>query len=295
MKFLDPVSLAKIKNLRFQFRRLVVEGHLSGVHRSAVRGFSQEFAEHREYVPGDELKFLDWKVYARKDRFFVKEYHEEKSLRTYILVDASGSMGFSSAGRPPKWDYACRLAVGMAYCILARSDAVGLMCFSEKASAFLPPRSQMFHLEFLDGVLGRAAPGGPTRLAKVLSEFAAGLPRRSLLVVVSDLLGDPEGNLALFKALRAQKHELMVLQVLDPDERDLPWEGPVQFKDLESAAELRCEVGPLREDYRQAFQHMLRLYETTCHGSEVGYEACFTHRPWEEALTRFLGRQLSLM
>ncbi len=294
MKYLDPVSLAKIKNLRFQFRRLVVEGHLSGAHASAVRGFSQEFATHREYVPGDELKFLDWKVYARKDRFFVKEFHEEKSLRTYILVDGSGSMGFAGAGRPPKWDYACRLAVGMAYCILARSDEVGLMCFADKASTFLPPRGQMPHLEFVDAGLAALQPAGPTRLAGVVREFATRLPRRSLIVLVSDLLGDPEGNLALLKALRAQKHELMVLQVLDPDERDLPWDGPIKLRDMETGGELSCEVGAVREAYREAFQRMLRLYESTCHGSEIAYEACFTSRPWEETLTRFLGRQLSM-
>ena len=269
---------------------MVVEGHLSGAHQSFLRGFSQEFASHREYVPGDELKFLDWKVYARKDRFFVKEFHEEKSLRTYILVDASGSMAFADGGRPAKWDYACRLAMGTAYCVLARSDAAGLMCFSDKASSFLPPRGSLIHLELFDGALARLEPKGPTRLAGVLGEFAAALPRRSLLVLISDLLGAPASTLSVIKALRAQKHELVVLQVLDPSERDLPWDGPVQFQDLEGAGELRLEAGAVRDAYRDAFQRMLRLYESTCHGSEIGYETCYTDRPWEDALTRLLGR-----
>jgi len=288
MRYLDAVALAKLKNLHFDIRRHVAEGHLAGRHRSLRRGFAQEFAEHRAYAPGDELKRLDWKVYARKDRFFVKEYQEEKSLKTYLLLDASGSMAFCSGARAPKWDYACRLTMALAYLVLAEGDAAGLLTFDTAEREFLAPRRGLAHLETMDRTLEGRRPGSETDLGSVLRRCAARLPRRSLVFLVSDLLGDARSILTLVKAFRARRHEVFLLQVLDPCERDLDFEGPVVFESLEDASRLRCEAALLRPAYRELFSRQQKLYQASFDGSGIRYAAFYTDAPWEDALSRFL-------
>ncbi|MBI5243681.1 MAG: DUF58 domain-containing protein [Elusimicrobia bacterium] len=288
MRYLDAVALAKLKNLRFDIRRHIAEGHLAGRHRSLRRGFAQEFAEHRAYAPGDEIKRLDWKVYARKERFFVKEYQEEKSLKTYLLLDASGSMGFSSGARLPKWDTACRLTMALAYLVLAEGDAAGMLTFDTAERVFLAPRRGLDNLELMDRTLEGQRPGGETDLASVLRRSAARLPRRSLVFLVSDLLGDARSILALIKAFRARRHEVFALQVLDPSERDLDFDGPVIFESLEDQARLRCEASLLRHAYRELFEKQQRLYQASFDGSGIRYGAFYTDAPWDDALSRFL-------
>jgi uncharacterized protein (DUF58 family) len=286
--YLDPVSLAKLRNLRLDLRRRVMEGHWAGRHRSSLRGFASEFAQHRAYVPGDELRRLDWKVYARKDRFFVREYQEEKSLRAQVLLDASGSMSFSGQGRPSKWDYACRLSAALAYLVLSEGDAAGLAVFDSQERLFLPPRGGWPQIDVIDRALADLRPGGETDLVSVLRRTALRLPRRSLVMLISDLLGDPQEFLSLVKALRARRQEVFVLQVLDPDERDLPYEGPALFEGLEDSALLRCEVSLVRAGYQELFEKRRRLYEASLHACGVRFGVFYTDRPWDAALTRYL-------
>ncbi|HAH06392.1 MAG TPA: hypothetical protein DCM05_07675 [Elusimicrobia bacterium] len=288
MRYLDAVALAKLKNLRFDVRRHLAEGHLAGRHRSLRRGFAQEFAQHRQYVPGDELKRLDWKVYARKERFFVKEYQEEKSLKATLLLDASGSMGFAAGARAPKWESACRLTMALAYLVLAEGDAAGLLTFDTAERSYLAPHRGLGHLELMDEALAKAGPAGETDLAPVLRRAAARLARRSLVFLVSDLLGDARSILALIKAFRARRHEVFVLQVLDPCERDLDYEGPVLFESLEDSSRLRCEASLLRPAYRDLFQRQQKLYQASFEGSGIRYAAFYTDTPWEDTLSRFL-------
>jgi uncharacterized protein (DUF58 family) len=292
MKYLDPVDLARLRNLRLSVRRLSAAGAQAGSHRSRTRGRSQDFSEHREYVPGDEIKFLDWKVYARKDRYFIREFQEERNLRTYVVVDGSGSMAYrGAASRPDKWTYGCHLASAAAYLVLARSDAAGLLAFSDKAPALVTPRARMQALNSIDGALAELSPAGPARLPDVLRRFAPGLGRRSLLVVVSDLLGsEPEKNLEVLKALRTRGHELLVLQVLDPVERDLDLGGPVLFKDLEGPLELRCDVEELRAAYRREFERGQRVYESSFRTAGIAYDVMYTDKPWLDAFARSLAR-----
>ncbi|MFH1726023.1 MAG: DUF58 domain-containing protein [Elusimicrobiota bacterium] len=294
MRYLDPVVLARLKNLKFDLRRHIVEGHLTGRHSSARRGFSQEFAEHRTYVPGDEVKHIDWKVYARKDRFFIKEFQEEKSLKTYLMLDASGSMGYRGAGPEPKWELACRLSMCMAYLVLARGDAAGLLTFDTGRRDFLPPRQRLAHLELMDGVLDRTRPGGETDLGRVLRRIVGSIPRRSLIVIVSDLLGDAKRILETVKAFQARKHRILVMQVLDPTERDLDLDGPVLFEAMEGDGTLRCEAALLRRAYREAFERQQRLYQASFHGSGIHYCVFYTDAPWDPTLARFLARQRAI-
>lgn len=290
MRFLDPIALAQLARLSLELRRLAAEGHASGRHRSVWRGLSSDFAQHRAYAPGDELKTLDWKVYARQDRFYVREFKAESILTTQVLVDASGSMGFSDGGRPPKWELACRLAMAMAYLIISRGDAAGLATFDTEPRDFVPPRASLAQLELLDSALAARAPGGETDLSGALERAAARIKRRSLVILVSDLLGDPERVIEVVKTLKARRHELIVLQVLDPAERDFPYEGPTVFEGLEDRRELFCDAGALRALYRAEFDRYARLLEASLHRSDIAYAPFFTDAPWERSLGRFLNR-----
>ncbi|MBI3549830.1 MAG: DUF58 domain-containing protein [Elusimicrobia bacterium] len=288
MRILDALALAKLNNLRLDLRRHRVDGAFSGRHRSAHFGFSQEFAHHRQYAPGDEIKFLDWKVYARKDRFFVKQFQEDKSLQTYLLVDASGSMGYRGAGPSPKWDYARALAMAMGYLVMRQDDAVGLVTFDSKTRAMLPASRKLTHLELMDKSLVEAKPGGDTDLAAVLRAAAGAISRRALIILISDLLGDSKSILETVQVLRARKNEVFVMQVLDPMERDLSLEGPVRFEGLEEAEPLRCEVELVREAYREEFDKQERMYRGGFHGAAVPYGVFYTDVPWDVMLPGFL-------
>ena len=291
MRYLDPVALAKLRNLTLNLRRISAEGHLTGRHRSAAKGLSHEFAQHRAYVPGDEIKALDWKVFARQERFYVRQYQSENILNGMVLLDVSGSMAYAEGGRPAKWENACRLAMAAAFLVLAEGDAVGLATFDTQPREFIPPRSSFGQLEVLNSLLGRCRASGETDLSAALEAAAARIRRRSLVVLISDLLGDSDAILKVVKALQARRHELMVLQVLDPAERDFDFSGPTVFRGLEDQRELFCDASSLQEAYREAFLRQQKLYEAGFHGAAISYMSFFTDRPWEEDLARFLGRR----
>lgn len=289
MKYLDAVSLAKLRGLRLVLRRLACEGQSSGRHKSWLKGFSRDFAQHRSYAPGDALKDIDWKVLARQDRFFVKEYSAESMLQTQLLVDASGSMGFAACGRESKYDHACRLAASLAYLILEQGDAVGLTVFDAELRARLSPRAALAHLELIDATLAAAAPRGETALGLSVERAAAALRRRSLVILISDLLGEPEETAKVVRSLRARRHEVMVLQVLDPRERELDYAGgPVAFESLETGERLVCDPDALRVRYRAEFERGQRLFESSFQHSEVRHQLFYTDQPWDKALGRFL-------
>jgi len=289
VKYLDAVSLAKLRGLKLVLRRFASEGQTSGRHRSALKGFSRDFAQHRPYAPGDALKDIDWKALARLDKFFVREYAAESMLQTQILVDASGSMAFAASGRESKYDHAARLAAAMAYLILEQGDAVGLTVFDTEPRARLSPRASLAHLEQVDSTLAAAAPRGETELGRCVERAAAALKRRSLVILISDLLGDPETTARVVRSLRARRHEVMALQVLDPRERELDYHGgPVSFESLETGERLVCDPDALRVQYRAELERMLRLYESSFQGSEIRYQLFYTDQPWDKALGRFL-------
>jgi uncharacterized protein (DUF58 family) len=284
VRILDPVALAKLRSLSLPLRRLVAEGRSSGRHRSRWRGPSHEFAQHRPYAPGDELKTLDWKVFARQDRFYVREYQAEQSLNAMILLDASGSMAFGA-----KWDVARGLAMAASYLALAEGDEAGLTIFDSRPRETVPARTSFAQLELLDQTVAAASTGGETDLPAVLEQAAARLRRRSLVVVVSDLLGDAERVLSVARAFKARRHELLVLQVLDPAEISFPYDGNVLFEGLEGG-ELFCDAASVGELYRSEMARRLRLYEASFHRSDVVYGLFTTDRPWVEQLARLLAR-----
>jgi uncharacterized protein (DUF58 family) len=273
--------------------RTIVEGALAGLHRSPLHGSSVEFAEHKEYAPGDELKHLDWKAYGKVDRFYVKKYEQETELSCQLVLDCSASMRFRGDGLS-KLDYAAHLAAAIGYLLLRQQDRVGLVGFAAgQASLPLPPRSRGNHLHELCAELERlsAAPGGqgPTDVAGAVERVTEQLGRRpALIVVASDLFTSGE---ALGKALaraRARRHDVAVLHVLDRQELDLPYEGPTLFESLEDERKLLVDPRAIRRSYLEELERFLSRTRRACADADVTYQLAVSDQPLEQALLDFL-------
>jgi uncharacterized protein (DUF58 family) len=231
-----------------------------GLHQSPYRGYSVEFAEHREYVPGDEIRRIDWKAFGKFDRYFVKEYEEETNLRAYLLLDASASMDYGAA-QVRKFDYGCYLAVSLAYLMLRQGDDVGLVTFGEQIQRYIPPRAGLKHMQALTNLLETTQPQGETRLDQVLREVAGKIKKRGMIIVISDLFDAPEMVLRALRYFRHQRNEVMVFHLLDKNELEFPFERLTMFEDIENANSRmladRAPSGGMRnnsgiEDYRRA-------------------------------------------
>lgn len=269
--------------------RSMVEGFCSGLHRSPHKGFSVEFREHRAYVPGDEVRRLDWKLYGRRDRFYVREFEEETNVRATIVLDASGSMAY---GEPSKLDYASRLAAGLAWLLLQQSDAVGLLTFDTAPRRYVPPRARPGHLRVLIEELVSTRAGGETDLGGVLHDVATRVHRRGLLIVLSDCLGPLPEFLAALAHLRFVHHDVSVIQVLHPEELEFPFRGWTRFESLEQSDHVRLlDPAALREAYRRRVADFLRELRRGCHRHRVHWTLMTTDRPWSESLAQYLARQ----
>src|ERR1700733_9110598 len=235
-KYLDPLALAKVRGLELQ-ARLIVEGYLSGMHKSPYHGFSVEFAQHREYVPGDDLKHLDWKVYSRTGRFYLKQYDEETNLNCWLLVDASESMLYGSGptkadGKPlvSKYDYACMAAAALGYLILSQQDSAGLITYDNAIRQFLKPSSQASHLKQIVNLLNKGGGREKTRLAPIFHDLAQRITRRGIIIVLSDFFDDPTDILNGLKHLRHKRQEVIVLHILDRAEVEFPFHEATLFR-----------------------------------------------------------------
>lgn len=268
-----------------------VEGLYAGLHQSRQRGHSLEFAEHREYAPGDDLRHLDWKVYGRTDRFYIRQFHEESNLRAHLVLDISGSMGFSGRGGISKLAFAAGLATALAYLLIRQRDAVGLVLFSDQIDATVPLGNQKGHLATLLEKLSGISASRETALAKVLYEVGGRLGKRSLVILISDLLDHPEEVLRFLRHLRHRRHELIVLHVLDPAERDLPYAGQVLFQSLESGQRLPTDVDAIRPIYQRLWGSMLHTYQEGCQAVGIDYGRFWTDIPLEQSLSEYLARR----
>ena len=288
-RYFDPSVLARISNLTLRARH-VVEGLMAGLHRSSLRGLSVEFSEHRAYAPGDELRRVDWKLFGRQDRYFVKEYEAETNLRAHLFVDASASMGYAGAGLS-KYDYAATVAASLAYLMLLQRDAVGLVVMGAGGPRVLAPRSQPHHLHAIIAELEAARPAGRTDVRAALAEIAGGLRRRGLCVLISDLLDDPEGLELGLRHLHHRRNDLMVLQVADRDELELPFAKVTRFLDLEAPLELTTDPREIRAEYRAAMAEHLGRVRGLCRRAGADYELVVTDEPLDGALVRYLARR----
>jgi uncharacterized protein (DUF58 family) len=288
-RYFDPVVLARISNLTLRARH-VVEGLMAGLHRSSLRGLSVEFSEHRPYTPGDELRRIDWKLFSRQDRYFVKEYEAETNLRAHLFVDASASMGYAGAG-VSKYDYAATLAASLAYLMLLQRDAVGLVIMGAGSPRVIPARSQPHHLHAIIAELEAARPAGATDVRAALAEVAGGLRRRGLCILISDLLDDPGGLEQGLRHLHHRRHDLMVLHLADRDELELPFRKLTLFRDLEGALELTTDPREIRREYRAAMDEHLAAVRALCRRSGADYDLFVTDQPLDRGLVRYLARR----
>jgi uncharacterized protein (DUF58 family) len=289
---LEPRELAALGGLEFVARQ-VVEGFLTGLHRSPHRGFSVEFAEHRMYQPGDDLRYIDWRMFGRSDRYYVKQFEEETNLRAYILVDASSSMGWSSDPRlvPAKTWYARQLAACIALLLLRQGDAVGLLGFDQALREHIQPRGGRRHWrELLRGITA-LEPQGRTEAAGALRDIAARLRRRGLVILITDLLVDVDATKLALRFLRHRGHEVLLFHLLDPGERELPGIGDARFIDPETDEELPVSVADLRAEYREAVRQAIAEWKSMCAPLGIDYVLVPTDQPMVHALRAYLHKR----
>ena len=291
-QFLHPEAIARIARLELR-ARAVVEGVLAGLHKSPYKGQSVEFLQHREYVRGDDLRRVDWKVWGRQDRLYVKEFEEETNLRVTLLVDGSASMNYGS-GPLDKYDYAATLAASLAWLALSHGDAVGCCVFDDKVRASVPPRTKRSHLASVVEVLETPRAARQTAFLPVLRSLAETLPRRGLVMVISDLLGDREGVFQGMQLLRKRGHDLVLLHVMDDDELDFPFEGPTRFEGLELPDSIACNPRSLRAGYLAAVGEFLTDVRTRAAAVRCDYSLIPTGEPVDAALVKLLARRASM-
>ncbi|MCA9161692.1 MAG: DUF58 domain-containing protein [Pirellulaceae bacterium] len=291
-RFLHPETIKRISRMDLRARH-VVEGFLNGNHRSPYFGQSVEFLQHREYVPGDDLRHVDWKVWARQDRLQIKQYEEDTNLRCVMLVDVSNSMAY---GRGPlnKYEYACTVASSLAYFILKQQDAVGCVSFDAKVRNKVPVRSRQNHILSIVESLNVSNPSDKTDMYGIFRNVAESYPRRGMVVVVSDFLGDVAGAVKGLKFLRQRGHDVMVFHVMDDDELDFPFSGPTRFEGLESLDFLNCNPRALREGYMEALNTFLEDVRRGCTRNTIDYALLRTSQPLDAALATYLSNRLGM-
>jgi uncharacterized protein (DUF58 family) len=285
-KYLDAQVLARLMAQPL-LARFPMEGSVSGHHKSPHRGSSVEFAEYRNYVPGDDIRRLDWRVFGRTDRFYMKEFEAETNLRCYLVLDCSASMSFAGK-HERKIDFAKRLIASLAYLVVHQGDAAGLVCASQKAVFDVPPRRNTAHLQNILETLEKAEPRGDTGLISVLHDLAEKIRRRALVIIFSDFFCDPEQLLSCFQHLRFQKHDLAVFHLLDRMELDFKFDRPVRFVDLESSLSLVTEPAMIREEYLRQLQTFLERLKAGCHEFKADYRQVTTDQDYEKTLADFL-------
>jgi uncharacterized protein (DUF58 family) len=285
-QLLDAAVLNRLMHLTL-LARSPMEGTVSGHHKSPHRGSSVEFAEYRNYAPGDDIRRLDWRVFARTDRFYMKEYEAETNLRCYFVLDCSGSMKFGGANGT-KLDYARRMAATLAYITIHQGDAVGLVCSGQKATAEIPPRRNPSHLKLLFETLENTEPRGGTGLVETLHDLAEKVRRRALVIVISDFFCELDGLLNCLQHLRFQKHDLALFQLLDPAEMNFQFDRPLRFVDLESSTAIVTEPSSIRDEYLRQLHLFLGGLREGCHEFGADYRQIITDQSYERVAADFL-------
>ncbi len=285
--YFDPLVLARLSNLYLK-SRWVVEGIMSGIHRSRSKGFSVEFEQHREYSPGDEIRRIDWKALGKFDRYFIKETEDETNLRAYLILDVSASMDYTSNGIT-KFVYGCILAASLAHVIIKQQDAAGLVTFSDRIESFIPPRAQRGYLMEILRALEGITPAGETSLGKILQEVAGKMNRRGLVILISDLLDEPESILEGLHLFRFKGNDVIVFHLLDPAELELPFEGNILFEDMEQV-DLKVTADPkaIHRVYLKVVEEFIERIRKDCQERSIDYQLLTTSTPLDHALVSYL-------
>jgi uncharacterized protein (DUF58 family) len=285
-KYLKPEVVSRLKNMHLR-ARLVVEGFITGLHRSPYHGFSVEFSEYRQYMPGDEIRHIDWKVYGKTNRFYIKQFEEETNLKSYLLLDASGSMGYSSH-LITKLEYASYLAAALTYLMIEQRDAVGLLTFDEKIRKYLPPRSIKSYLPQILHELEKIKCSEITDVASTFHEMAERIHRRGLVIILSDLYDEPENVISGLKHFRHKKHEVIVFHILDPMEINFNFNRNAQFKDMETGEVLTTQPWHIKADYQKRVKQFIENYKRQCRLNQIDYVSLDTSQDFDYALMEYL-------
>jgi uncharacterized protein (DUF58 family) len=291
--YLDPSFISKLNSLELK-ARLVVEGFMVGLHKSPYHGFSVEFSEHRAYMQGDNLKDVDWKVFGKTEKYFIKQYEEETNLRSYIFLDTSNSMAFSSENNISKLDYSLTLAAALSYMMIHQQDAVGLTLYSDKINKFLPPKSSRAYLQEILKSLANAQPSEKTNTAQSLNETAEKIKGRGLVIIISDFFDELSSVLNAIRHFRYKKNEVIVFQVLDPIERSFSFGRDAIFKDMETADELTTQPYQIQKSYREAMEEFTSKIKAECLNTNIDYNLIDTSEPYDKALLRYVQKRSKL-
>ena len=293
--YFDPETLAKIQGLQLRARH-IVEGYVSGVHRSPYHGYSIEFAEHREYAPGDDLRYVDWKVFGKTDKIYLKQYEEETNLISYILLDTSESMAYRGPGASmSKLDYAKCLAASLAYLVLQQQDSVGLITFDQEVNTLLRSSTNPSHLKQILHVLDSSPAQEKTSIGPIFHDLSERLKKRGVVLILSDLFDDVNSLLAGLKHFRHRRHEAILFHTLDPAELDFPFRQTMLFKGLEGSPELLTDPASLRDAYLREFNAYLKSLKSGCLAQRADYNLVRTDQPFDMVLSNCLVPRMSKM
>ena len=291
-KYLHPEVAAKLGNMSLR-ARLVVEGYIIGLHKSPYHGFSVEFAEHRAYGPGDEIRHIDWKLYGKTDRYYVKQYEEETNLRSYLIMDISKSMTYRSKNIS-KLEYASYLTAALSYLMLNQKDGIGLILFDKKIQSFIPPRSTSSHLNTIFSKLDQISPGEDTQLGNVLHEMADRIKKRGLVILISDLFDDFDAIIGGLKHFRYNKQEVIVFHILDRQELNFNFNTRTRFKDMETGELVTTEPWQIRNSYKDLMLKFQDKYRKQCRKRLIDYIPLFTDHDLDIALSQYLRKREKL-
>lgn len=289
-KYLDPVNLASVKNLEMR-AKLVVEGFITGLHKSPYHGFSVEFSEHRPYRQGDEIRHIDWQSYARTNNYYVKQFEEETNLRCNLIVDSSASMKYASKGHISKFEYSIYLASALAYLMNKQRDAVGLAVFNEKVEKYMPARSKQSYIYQLIKILADTVPSEKTGMAGALNQIAERIKRRGMVIIFSDLFDDLESIDNALKHFRHKSHEVILFHVLDPREIDFNLGSGSTFVDMETSEEILTQPHQLKSAYKEEVSNFISNIKEICYRQKVDYHLVQTNEPFDRSLLNYMSKR----
>jgi len=318
-KFLQPRVISKLANIELK-AKFVVEGFIAGLHKSPYHGFSVEFAEHRQYMPGDDLKYLDWKVLGRTDRYYIKQFEEETNLKSYIIVDSSRSMQFRSSDSGlgstspfeklfrkkeqvksetkssiSKLEYSTYIAASLAVLMNFQKDAAGLVVYDEAVKTFIPPKATSQNLKLILNQLASIQPSGKTNTASALNLVAERIKRRGLVIIFSDLFDDQTAVINALKHFRYKRNEVIMFQVLDPAEMNFAIDSPTIFKDMETSKEMLSQPISVMNSYKDAVKEFIDNYRTACLSNNIDYVLLSTDTPFDQALLGYLNKRKRIL
>ena len=273
--------------------KLVVEGYIIGQHRSPYHGFSVEFSEHRSYEPGDEVKHIDWKLYGKTNRLYVKRYEEETNLRAHLILDTSKSMSYTS-NKVSKLDYGSYLLAALSYLMISQQDAAGVVLFDEKIRSFVPPKSTTSHLNTLLNVLDAPKPGNDTKIESVLHQMAERINKRGLVIIISDLLDEPKNVFKGLKHFRHRKQEVILFHILDRNELEFEFENRTKFVDMESGEEITTDPWHIKNDYKNLILDIQKYYRRNCRLNKIDYVPLYTDDSLDKGLSEYFNKRQRL-